>query len=415
MRKLVYFLLVLITTSIDTCPLKTVNIHSGCYCGIEIDGSNYIHCHPFSIDRIPEFTRSYIHEKLNLSKNSIETLTNTSFQQLKVKSIYLEENPIKSIEKSTFNPHLLHYLEELYLETSSQHSLEFLCVGSWRKLRVLKLVGFNFQKFQSCFEHFPRLEKLIIEKSTIKSISHHISQLPFLYELSLINNHLTHFNLLEDPFSSSSSIRILNLTSNQLRTIPDDLNLRLPHLITLDLSHNRLENIPRMNQITSLNINLSSNLIQYFHLEDNRHFLDLSSNPICTMEKTMPNGNVLLNNLTHVHCDCRLTAFLTANSTEQWKAFGNETICATPEVVRGIRLNDLTYEELKGTCSVELPAQCKEVTNFQEIQQASNLRSATEGHSSIYWNFNLKFFFLFQLFKSSKNCTMILHRHHHSV
>lgn len=376
-----FLLLLVLITSINTCPLKTVNIHSGCYCGIEIDGSNYIHCHPYSIDHIPEFTRSYIHEKLNLSKNSIEILTNTSFQQLKVKQIYLEDNPIKTIDKSTFNSHLLHYLEELHLETISQHQLEFLCVGIWRKLRVLKLIGFHFQKFQSCFEYFPRLEKLIIEKSIIQSISHHISQLPFLYELSLINNRLTHLNFLEDQSSSSSSsIRILNLTSNQLRTIPDDLNLRLPHLITLDLSHNLLENLPRMNQITTLNINLTFNSIQYFHLDDNRHFLDLSFNPICTMEKTMAHGNVLLYNLTHLHCDCRLTAFLTTNLTEQWKAFGNETICATPEVFRGIPVKDLTYEELKGTCSMELPVHCKEITNFQEIQQASILLKTKEGH-----------------------------------
>ena len=377
-----WFVCFLLVTLTQSCPLKTVDIHSGCYCGIEIDGSNYIHCHPYSIDRIPEFTRSYIHEKLNLSKNSIEYLSNTSFEQLKVKEIYLEENPIKSIEKSTFNPHLLHYLEELHLETISNHPLEFLCVGIWRKLRVLKLIGFDFQRFQSCFDQFPRLEKLIIRNSKIKSISSHIFKRPFLYELSLINTHLTHLNFLEDQSisSSSSSIRILNLTSNQLRTIPEDLNLHLPHLITLDLSHNLFEKLPRMNPMTTLNINLSFNLIEYFQLQENQHFLDLSSNPICTMEKSMEMGNVVLNNLTNLHCDCRLMAFLTSNSTEQWKAFGNQTVCATPEVFRGILFKDLTYEQLRASCSMELPKRCQEVTKFQEIQQSTIVPSITEGH-----------------------------------
>lgn len=377
-----HLLLLLLFTLINSCPLKIVDIHSGCYCGIEIDGSNYIHCHPYSINRVPEFTRSYIHEKLNLSKNSIEYLRNTSFEQLKVKGIYLEENPIKTIEKSTFNPQLLHYLEELHLESVTHHSVEFLCVGIWRKLRVLKLIGFDFQRFQSCFDQFPRLEKLIILNSKIKSISSHISKRPFLSELALINTHLTHLNFLDDhsiSSSSSSSIRILNLTSNQLRTIPEDLNLHLPHLITLDLSHNFFEKIPRMNPMTTLNINLSFNLIEYFHLQDNQHFVDLSSNPICTMEKTMEIGNVLLGNLTNLHCDCRLMAFLTSNSTEQWKVFGNETVCATPEMFRGILFKDLTYEQLRTACEMELPKGCQEITKFQEIQQTTIAPRVTEG------------------------------------
>ena len=81
---LLYFLLFI--SSIESCPLKTVDIRSGCYCGIEIDGTNYIQCHPYSIDKIPEFTRSYIHDKLNLSKNFIENLTNKSFQSIKSKT-----------------------------------------------------------------------------------------------------------------------------------------------------------------------------------------------------------------------------------------------------------------------------------------------------------------------------------------
>jgi hypothetical protein len=374
-------------SSIQTCPLKTVNIRSGCYCGIEIDGGNYIQCHPYSIDQIPEFTRSYIHDKLNLSKNSIENLTNQSFHQLKVKRIYFEENPIKFIDKNAFNNNLLHYLEELYLDTTTNQNFEFLCHGSWRKLRILKLSGFNFNEFQFCFDKLHRLEKLIIQNSKINLISSHIYKLPFLYELSLINNQIEYLNFDEEY---SSSIRILNLTSNQLQTIPNDLNLRLPHLITLDLSHNLIEQLPLMNQITTLNINLSFNLIHYFQLNHNQHFIDLSSNPICTMETTTEISNVLLNNLTNLHCDCRLAFFLKSNSTNQWKLFGDQTICATPEVFQGLFLQDLTYEQLMSTCS-ELPKNC------QEIQRELIIENTTQSkilHSLVY-----EFFFFLQSLK----------------
>jgi hypothetical protein len=374
---LLYFLLFI--SSIKTCPLKTVDIRSGCYCGIEIDGTNYIHCHPYSIDKIPEFTRSYIYDKLNLSKNFIENLTNNSFNQIKVKRIYLEENPIRFIDKQSFNNNnLLHYLEELYIDTITNQNLEFLCSGIWKKLRILKLSGFNFDHYQYCFDKLDRLEKLIIKNSEINLITHHIYKLPFLYELSLINNQIEYLNFDEQYLSYSSSIRILNLTLNHLQTIPNDLNIRLPHLITLDLSHNFIENLPLMNQITTLNINLSFNLMNYFQLNHNQHFIDLSSNPICTMEKTTKEiSNILMNNLTNLHCDCRLAYFLKTNSIDQFKLFGNQTICATPQIFQGIFLTDLTYEQLINTCSSNLPNNCKEITNFKEIQQELMIENTT--------------------------------------
>ncbi|CAF1269547.1 unnamed protein product [Rotaria sp. Silwood1] len=371
---LLYFILFI--SSIKACPLKTVDIHSGCYCGIEIDGKNYIHCHPYSINNIPEFTRSYIYDKLNLSNNFIEYLTNKSFHQLKIRRIYIEKNPINYIDKQTFNNNnLLHYLEELYIETINNSSLEFLCYGIWKKLRILKLSRFNLNQYQYCFNKLNHLEKLIIQYSYIHIISYHIYKLPILYELSLINNHIEYFNFDDQYLIYSSSIQILNLTSNQLQTIPNDLNIRLPHLMTLDLSNNLIENLPLINEITKLNVNLSYNLINYVHLNDSQHLIDLSFNPICTIEQTKDISNIIMNNIINLHCDCRLGYFLKNNLTNlsqqigNNQPFGNQTLCATPQIFKGQLLKDLTYEQLLTTCSLNLPNNCKEVTNFQEIQE----------------------------------------------
>ncbi|UJR36180.1 hypothetical protein I4U23_028914 [Adineta vaga] len=104
-----YCLFFLFISLIKSCPLKTVDSRSGCYCGIEIDGTNYIQCQPYSIEHIPEFTRSYIHDKLNLSYNFIRNLTNQSFNQLKVKKIYLQQNLIEFIDKQTFRDNQTSY------------------------------------------------------------------------------------------------------------------------------------------------------------------------------------------------------------------------------------------------------------------------------------------------------------------
>lgn len=126
------FLFILCIVSMQSCPLQKVDSRSGCYCGIEIDGTNYIHCQPYSITEIPEFTRSYIHDKLNLSSNFIRNLTHQSFQKLKVKKIYLEENLIEFIDKRTFDNNLLNYLEELHIERLNHGNIEFLCYGKCR-------------------------------------------------------------------------------------------------------------------------------------------------------------------------------------------------------------------------------------------------------------------------------------------
>ncbi|CAF0925552.1 unnamed protein product [Rotaria sordida] len=383
-----YYLFFLFISLIESCPLKTVDSRSGCYCGIEIDGTNYIQCQPYSIEIIPEFTRSYIYDKLNLSFNFIRNITYESFNKLRVKKIYLQNNLIEFIDKQSFNNNLLNYLEELHIDILNNGSLEVFCYGTWQKLRILELSGFNLNQHQSCFEKFHRLEKLIIKNSKINFLSSYLYQLPYLHELSLINNQIEYLNFdinnnndnhLTLPSSqSSSSIKIFNLTSNQIRTISNDLFQHMPLLHTLDLSHNFIENLPLINQNNLLNINLSYNLINYIQLNDNQTNYDLSYNPICTLEKSQSKKNLFLKKITQLHCDCRLAFYLNDNLINKSKIIGinqpfdNETKCSTPISFHGLFLKDLTYEQLFSTCSDVLPVHCREVNHFQQIQNYTN-------------------------------------------
>ncbi|CAF2400282.1 unnamed protein product [Rotaria sp. Silwood2] len=375
-----YYLFFLFISLIKSCPLKTVDSRSGCYCGIEIDGTNYIQCQPNSIEIIPEFTRSYIHDKLNLSSNFIRNITYESFNKLRVKKIYLQNNLIEFIDKQSFNNNLLNYLEELHIDMLNNGSLEFLCYGTWQKLRLLELSGFNFDQYQICFEKFYRLEKLIIKNSKINFLSSYLYQLPYLYDLSLINNQIEYLNFNNNRLihSSSSSVKIFNLTSNQLRTIPNDLFQQMPLLHTLDLSHNFIENLPIINPNNLLYINLSYNLINYIQLNDNENNYDLSYNPICTLEKSESKKNLFVKKITQLHCDCRLAFYLDENLINKSKIIGinqpfdNETKCSTPISFHGLFLKDLTYEQLLSTCSNDLPVHCREVIHFKQIEKYTN-------------------------------------------
>jgi hypothetical protein len=375
----IYIVLIGLVT-IRTCPLKTVDSRSGCYCGIEIDGTNYIRCQPYSIDAIPEFTRSYVHDTLNLSFNFIRTINNQSWHQLKVKKIYLEQNLIESIDRHAFQSNsLLNYLEELYLDTIYNGSLEFLCYGTWSKLRRLALNGFNFQYHQSCVGRLTRLETLIIRNSQFDQLSHHIYKLVYLHELILTHNQLEYLHFDHDLSSDSSSLRRLDLSYNQLRTIPNDLFHRLSQLNIIDLSHNLIENLPIFHSTHDLHINLSHNFIQYLPLNDHQHVYDLSFNPLCTLETSeLSIDNINLRAASQLHCDCRLAYFLRMNfnkTNERFdvsrQPFGNETRCSTPMHFHGYYLKDLTYQQLLSMCTKNLPNHCREVQHFEQIQSFS--------------------------------------------
>ena len=373
-----YYLFFLFIFSIKSCPLKIVDSRSGCYCGIEIDGTNYIQCQPYSTETIPKFARSFIYDKLNLSYNFIHNITKHSFNQLKVKKIYLQKNFIDFIDKQSFNNNIQNYLEELHIDMLNNGSLEFLCYGTWHKIRLLELSGFNLDQYQICFEKFYYLKKLIIQNSIIHFLSFHLYKLPNLNELSLINNRIEHLNFIDNSSNILSSIKIFNLTLNHLRQIPNDLFNRMPKLHTLDLSHNLIKNLPIINHINVLNINLSYNLINYVHLMDKRNTYDLSFNPICTLEKADSKMNLILKQITQLHCDCRLAFYLNENRIQKSKIieihrpFDNETKCSTPILYRGLYLKDLTYEQLLLTCADNLPIHCKEVEHFKQIKNYRN-------------------------------------------
>lgn len=333
--------------SIDCCPLKKVDSRSGCYCGIEIDGTNYIQCQPYSISQLPEFTRSYIHDKLNLSSNFVRNLTQQSFQQIKVKKIFLQNNLIESIDKHTFDNQILNYLEELHIESLTKHSIEFLCHGKWSKLRVLELIHFDFDQFESCLENVHRLEVLIIKNSQINHLFSYLNRFPNLRQLTLNFNELESISFKRNQ---TFPIQVLDLSFNEIRSINNEFLSHFPHLHTLDLSNNSIEYLPSLTTANNQFLNLN-----------------LSSNPLCTLEQSSTPGNLnlILHKITNLHCDCRLAFYLNDNS----RAFDDRTQCSTPEQFRGRFLKDLTSEDLTSTCSNQLPIHCREVKYFAQIRK----------------------------------------------
>ncbi|CAF1625020.1 unnamed protein product, partial [Didymodactylos carnosus] len=312
----------------NTCPLKTVNIQTGCYCGIEIDGTNYIHCHPYSISQIPQFSRSYIYDKLNISSNYIQSITNNSFINLRVRKIYLENNVIQTIDSHTFET-IGNYLEELTIQVVNNYQdFNFLCYGTWKKLRYLELIGFNFSLIQStlqCFQNLKRMEKLVIKNSILFELSHYLYTLPILNDLTLTDNQLEYLKI-DNNNQQLSNVKILNLTNNLFKNTSEisTILIKFPKLDTLDLSYNKFNQFSQPSLQVS-NINFSHNHFIYLTFDNNLLLnninYDFSSNQLCTLNNNKTyyhEQNHYYINLSNnrIHCDCRLAYFLFNNDQQ---------------------------------------------------------------------------------------------------
>jgi len=134
-----FFFFLFLIIKIKSCPL-TDEYLSRCHCEILTNGESYIKCDEQSLNEIPTFKRSFPYDELILSHNNIQTLTSSSFDNIKtIRRINLYGNPLSYIDENLLRL-LGNYLEELILTGDNEiNSLEFLTRYPLQKLRVLKL------------------------------------------------------------------------------------------------------------------------------------------------------------------------------------------------------------------------------------------------------------------------------------
>ncbi|XP_020810497.1 protein flightless-1 homolog [Drosophila serrata] len=237
-------------------------------------------------------------EALDLKGNAIETMINGTFQQLQqLVNLELADNSIKFLPKGIFYP--LQKLENLDLSSNQISIITADAFSRNIKLNLLRLNGnplinvdfpiglpklrFNFLDLSGCgqlenIELYVEVDMLILDNCGVKRLLSNKS----IRRLRAANSNLTHVDLqgaqLDGIFLSEilcdlrtlewidlsntsietshvsasnfvhrrcplSNIRFLNLSRNQLDSLPLESPLFGPSLIFLDLSHNKLENI----------------------------------------------------------------------------------------------------------------------------------------------------------------------------
>ena len=272
----------------STCPVKfsSGQQQQNCKCGIKTDGQIYIYCARKQLTQLPEFTRSSIlYEELILSGNQISAVLVNSFKGLRVKRLYLDNNPLKTIEPNAL-VELANYLEELVISVDqsqqlvpSRPTLPSRLFKSLLNLKIVKLTGLsimaNSHLTSSLFNRTRKLETIHLVDCNIRSLD--------------INS-----------FSGVEySLQELNLDNNQIdstHVIFSELE-RMKRLQVLTLSRNNIRRISRFQQSTSdilsnAHNDLGSNLI-HENLSPKSFDLDLSFNAINHIDDYAFTGNVL--------------------------------------------------------------------------------------------------------------------------
>ena len=280
----------------STCPVWGTDTPHKCKCGIKTDGQIYIYCARKQLKRLPKFSRSSIlYEELILSGNQIEKITANAFTGLKVKRLYLDENPLSEIEPNAFIE-LANYLEELVISVSPGS-----LIGSPRahlppnlfqnllNLKIVKISGLEMGAVirHSTFNRTRKLEVIHLTECGITGVElNSFAGVEFnLKELNLDNNQLTSAEEIFNEFRRMRRIQSLILSRNRIRALTAFPTTSSHHMTSLaettsdefflDLSFNSLAQIDEQAFGTSLDqssfnsqlrLNLNNNEITQFQL-----------------------------------------------------------------------------------------------------------------------------------------------------
>uniref|UniRef100_A0A8C5KHR9 Leucine-rich repeat serine/threonine-protein kinase 2 n=1 Tax=Jaculus jaculus TaxID=51337 RepID=A0A8C5KHR9_JACJA len=228
--------------------------------------------------------------KLELHQNAL-----TGFPQLLCETLKcLTHLDLHSNKLTSFPSYLLKMTCITNLDASRNDIGPFIVLDSTVKCPSLKQLNLSYNQLSATPENLAdvveKLEQLILEGNKISGISSPLN----LKELKILNLNKNHISSLPDNFFEAcpkaesfsarmnylaampflpSSITSLKLSQNKFTNIPDTI-LILPHLRSLDMSHNNIELLPGPTHWKSLNLReliFSYNQISILDLSEKAH------------------------------------------------------------------------------------------------------------------------------------------------
>ncbi|CAD5111702.1 DgyrCDS993 [Dimorphilus gyrociliatus] len=313
------------TETLSRCPI-TIN---SCKCQ-ETQLERNIICKDIGLyEKVPTFLpSSIIYDEIRfLGNSSIRTIQRGAFRNIKVKSIYLQQNECENIEEKAFEgvgKYLLNLtitmnaikniradalkdLKKLYYLDLSNNSIDHIEKEAFNHALSVRKIDLSHNSINSIeetlFNNSTFLNSIDLSYNNIQNVTMRFKKLILLTTLKLSNNLLTDLrdemiptsvkdvdlsgnkitSINSAGFSSSFFLKKLNLSSNGLKMILPGAFDYLSYLTLLDLSNNRIENIP-------LSVFSSSGLGKL-------QTLILRNNSLANLKSNMFNGLKRLENL----------------------------------------------------------------------------------------------------------------------
>lgn len=292
-----------------------------CQSGIREDNTNYIYCARRGLTEVPMFSKNnVIYDELVLSDNKIKSLNSNSFSRIKVKKVFLNGNPIETIEPQTFSK-LENNLEELWLDsilnTYPDYEIETSMIGmpqaiaNLRNLNTLRLKGFYVKTLDSSIlKRLNRLEVLSLKFCSIEKLAANAFDglKTNLKELYLDGNLLQSIPTEALTLVKFKQLRVLSLSQNIIKILDmSSFGFGISsELIRLDMSYNGLRQIDS-NTFNSFNQTLKELLLQNNELNSysfkfvqqlpNLHELNLDFNLINKLDNFMFSKSASLESL----------------------------------------------------------------------------------------------------------------------
>lgn len=185
-------------------------------------------------------------EHLDLSLNNLTKLSELTFPPFpNLKSAILRENPIEFIFPMTFG--IMNGTSELSLGSESvaldlTNSMgAFLALDNLISLTLWNITASGF--YQSSFTGLKKLQRLRLRGSLVKIEYDAFSEMPLMTELILSECNISEISM--DAFYGVKKLRIVDLSSNQLTSIPPGLFDEQNNLEEIYLQKNHLRNLPK--------------------------------------------------------------------------------------------------------------------------------------------------------------------------
>lgn len=156
-----------------------------------------------------------------------------------------------------------------------------------QKLEEVDLSGINLSNDSLTFNFPEKVKVLILDSCSLTKLPFKMDDLDQLEHLSLVNNKELNFNILIDSLIKFPKLNFLNLSHNNIDTLPIKSFGLLLHLKGLKLSHNKLDStsiislseLPKLNRLWLDNNELTSMDSVFFQFKKLK-FLYLYENKI---------------------------------------------------------------------------------------------------------------------------------------